>query len=98
MLLSLLSQLLRNGERHPKVSYSRAATFNGKSGDPRLRVVCRFCVLALVACQLWVGRYVIDADGTTYVVVARTWLRGDWLHALNFLQFLAAFAAWEWLT
>ena len=34
MLSSLVSQVLRNGERHRKVSYSRAATFNGKSGDP----------------------------------------------------------------
>ena len=102
-----------------------------KDARRRLRIVCRCCVLALVACQLWVGRYVIDADGTAYVDVARAWLRGDWLHALNpywsplytwllagafaifhpsmhwelplihavnFLEFVAAFAAWEWLT
>jgi 4-amino-4-deoxy-L-arabinose transferase-like glycosyltransferase len=97
----------------------------------RLRRWCRACVLAIVACQLWVGRYVIDADGTAYVDVARAWLRGDWVHALNpywsplyiwlltaalgifhpsmhwelplihavnFIEFIAAFAAWEWLT
>ena len=38
MLLSLASQLLRSGERHRKVSYSRAATFNGNSGDPHLEL------------------------------------------------------------
>ena len=97
----------------------------------QFRVLCRICVLAIVACQLWVGRYVFDADGTAYVDVARAWLRGDWVHALNpywsplyiwllsaafaifhpsahwelplihavnFIEFIAAFAAWEWLT
>jgi hypothetical protein len=93
-------------------------------------MVCRACVLGLVLCQLWAGRFAIDADGTAYVDVARAWLRGDWIHALNpywsplyiwlvagalgifhpsmhweiplihvvgLFEFLAAFAAWEWL-
>src|SRR5690242_8775617 len=34
MLSPLVSQVLRSGERHRRVSYSRAATFNGKSGHP----------------------------------------------------------------
>ncbi|MBV8828221.1 MAG: hypothetical protein JO108_03240 [Acidobacteriaceae bacterium] len=109
---------------------SSPAAITERNARQRLRIVCRCCVLALVACQLWVGRYVIDADGTAYVDVARAWLRGDWLHALNpywsplyiwlltgafaifhpsmhwelplvhavnFLEFVAAFAAWEWL-
>src|SRR3954447_11266048 len=41
-----------------------------KNARRPLRIVCRLCVLALVACQLWVGRYIIDADGTAYVDVA----------------------------
>src|SRR4051794_37583089 len=102
-----------------------------KTARRRLRIVCRFWVLALVVCQLWVGRYVMDADGTAYVDVARAWLRGDWgqalnpywsplyiwlvtgafaifhpsmywelplIHAVNFLEFIAALTAWEWLT
>jgi hypothetical protein len=36
-LSSLISQLLRNAERHRKLSYPRAATFNGKSGVPLCR-------------------------------------------------------------
>lgn len=37
----------------------------------------------LAACQIWTTRYVIDPDGTAYVDVARAWLQGDWIHALN---------------
>lgn len=44
---------------------------------------CRIVVLVLVTCELWVSRFSIDADGTAYVDVARAWLRGDWVHALN---------------
>lgn len=40
-------------------------------------------MLVLVACEMWVTRYSIDADGTAYVDVARAWLRGDWVNALN---------------
>ena len=102
-----------------------------KSRRHQFRIACRACILLIAACQLWAGRYVIDADGTAYVDVARAWLHGDWLHALNpywsplyiwllsgafaifhpsihwelpvihlvaFLEFGAAFAAWEWLT
>ncbi|MDQ6676002.1 MAG: hypothetical protein M3Z09_01755, partial [Acidobacteriota bacterium] len=46
-------------------------------------MVFRAVVLALAAGQIWTTRYVIDADGTAYVDVARAWLRGDWIHALN---------------
>ena len=49
----------------------------------RFRLLCRGAVLALAVCQLWASRYVIDPDGTAYVDVARAWLRGDWLQALN---------------
>jgi len=97
----------------------------------QLRLVCRAVVLALALCQIWTTRYVIDPDGTAYVDVARAWLQGDWIHALNSYWsplyvwlfsfafaifspsahwqiplihlialggFVAAFAAWEWLT
>ena len=49
----------------------------------KLRMWCRIVVVLLVACQLWVNRFSIDADGTAYVDVARAWLRGDWTNALN---------------
>jgi hypothetical protein len=109
-----------------------AEKFEGtqQTARKRLRVLCRACVLVLVAFQLWAGRYVMDADGTAYSDLARAWLRGDWVHALspywsplyvwiltlafgifhpsvhwqlplvhaaNFVEFIAAFAAWEWL-
>jgi hypothetical protein len=56
-----------------------------RSRDTRrnVRMWCRIVVVVLVACQLWVNRFSIDADGTAYVDVARAWLRGDWVHALN---------------
>ena len=44
---------------------------------------CRIVVLVLVACEMWVARFSTDADGTAYVDVARSWLKGDWVHALN---------------
>ena len=44
---------------------------------------CRIVLLVVVACEMWVSRFSIDADGTAYVDVARAWLRGDWVHALN---------------
>jgi len=46
-------------------------------------MLCRAIVLALAICQVWTTRFVIDADGAAYVDVARAWLRGDWIHALN---------------
>ncbi len=49
----------------------------------RVRTISRVCVLSLVVCQLWVGRYVIDTDGTGYVDIARAWLQRDWSLALN---------------
>jgi 4-amino-4-deoxy-L-arabinose transferase-like glycosyltransferase len=45
--------------------------------------VCRVIVFLVALCQVWTTRYVVDPDGTAYVDVARAWLRGDWLHALN---------------
>jgi 4-amino-4-deoxy-L-arabinose transferase-like glycosyltransferase len=47
------------------------------------RTMCRVVLLALVIYRLWVVRYVVDADGIAYLDVARAWLRGDWIHALN---------------
>ena len=49
----------------------------------QLRLICRAIVIILATCQLWSTRYVIDPDGTAYVDVARAWLRGDWIDALN---------------
>ncbi|MFL6448960.1 MAG: hypothetical protein ACJ746_14935 [Bryobacteraceae bacterium] len=48
-----------------------------------LRLLSSACVLILVACQLWTGRYLIDAEGTAYVDLARAYLQADWVHALS---------------
>ncbi len=54
-----------------------------ESSRRRFRILCQACVLVFAVWQLWVGRYVIDTDGTGYVDLARAWLRHDWGLALN---------------
>ena len=53
------------------------------SSRQRLRMIARGLVIALAVCQAWATRYVIDPDGTAYADIARAWLKGDWIHALN---------------
>ena len=60
-----------------------AATAQRFFSRQQWRTVCRVIVLVLAVCQIWATRYVVDADGTAYADVARAYLRGDWLHALN---------------
>jgi hypothetical protein len=112
-------------------SITTSIATGGNNARQRVRKVCRALVIIIVACQLWVVRYCIDADGTAYVDVARSWLSGNWAHALNaywsplyiwlvagalavfspsahwelplihaidFLGFILAFLAWEWLS
>jgi hypothetical protein len=64
-------------------SVNTIETVRSRDTRRQVRTWCRILVLVLVACELWISRFSIDADGTAYVDVARAWLRGDWVHALN---------------
>ena len=70
------------------------ATVSGRASAPRrdrlnqtsrtqVRVLLRSLCIVLAILQAWISRNLMDPDGTAYADLAKAWLRGDWLTALN---------------